>query len=158
MRCGSPLASLRSKAADANNPAGSGRELMVAQHQLRDWIEAQLDSLQDFGGEKAFADRINRALKTVSIAKTDDEQNPLGSLNEVRLKGESGMLIVTTGIGIICQSDDSAYGYKRVNGRWQRVCESEQSNDSPEKYAPQHIVEVTSGRPSKTGIRKALRL
>ena len=61
------------------------------------------------------------------------------------------MLIVTTGIGIICQSDDSAYGYKRVNGRWQRVCESEQSNDSPEKYAPQHIVEVHFRQAFKDG-------
>ncbi|MGD0049159.1 MAG: hypothetical protein ABSE42_19340 [Bryobacteraceae bacterium] len=49
-----------------------------AKHQLRDWIETQLASLNDNGDEKALSDRINQSLKAVSVASATDDQNLLG--------------------------------------------------------------------------------
>jgi hypothetical protein len=120
---------------------GARPELTVAKHQLRDWIETQLGSLTgtqaDIEQEKALAERINAQLKAVSVTDAGDDQNLLGSLGEVRFSSESGLLIITTGVGIPCQYDESAYGYRRVDGSWQRIWETEQDDYSPEKYAPQ---------------------
>jgi hypothetical protein len=55
----------------------------------------------------------------------------------VGLRWESGLLIVITGVGIVCEEDESVYGYKRIDGKWQRIWESEQ-NDY-QNYTPQHI-------------------
>ena len=66
----------------------------------------------------------------------------MGSLRAVRFSNESGVLIVTTALGILCQYDESAYAYRYVNGRWQRIWESEQNDYSPAKYNPQHIKAV----------------
>ncbi len=122
---------------------GASPELTVAKHQLRDWIDKQLAQLDNAVDEKALAERINQELSAISVAGEKDDQNLLGSLGEVRIGGESGLLIVTTGVGIVtCQYDESAYAYKFVNGRWQRVWESEQNDYSPKKYVPQHIVAV----------------
>jgi hypothetical protein len=121
---------------------GASPELTVAKHQLRDWIETQLAPLDNAVDEKALSDRINHELSAVNVAGEKDDQNLLGSLDEVRISRESGPLIITTGVGILCQYDDSAYGYKLVNRRWQRIWESEQNDYSSKKYAPQHIAAV----------------
>jgi hypothetical protein len=146
------LVTLHSHAAAANfETLGVRPELTVAKHQLRDWIEVQLGSLKDGGNEKALSEKINEALKTVQVTDSADDQNLLGSLGEVRFSTESGLLIVTTAVGILCQHDESAYVYKLVNGRWQRIWESEQNDYSPKKYAPQYVVAVHVWHPFKDG-------
>ena len=135
------LARMRSQAAAATieSPV-SGPDLTVAKHQVRDWIEMQLGSLKDEEEQGVLA-HINKTLKAVDASDGAD-QNLLGSLGEVRFSRESGFLIITTAVGILCQYDESAYVYKHVNGRWQRIWESEQNDYSRKKYAPQHIVAV----------------
>ncbi len=71
----------------------------------------------------------------VSVA-SDDDQNFLGSVR-VTLSWESGLLFVTTGVGIVCAVDESVYGYEQIDGSWRRILESEQ-NDY-EHYTPQHV-------------------
>ena len=141
------LETLHSHAKDASIENLGGRpELTIAKHQLRDWIETQLGSLKNDGDEKAFADRVNKSLKAVSVAGTADDQNLLGSLSEVRIGREADILIVTTAVGILCQNDESVYAYGPVGGRWQRVWESEQNDYSERQYSPQHIVAVHVSR------------
>jgi hypothetical protein len=125
-----------------------GPELTVAKHQLRDWIEAQLDSVQD---PTALSDRINAMLKTVEVENASDDQNFLGSLGDVDIRDQSGMLVVTTSVGIPCQYDESVYGYKRVDNRWRRVLESEQLDYSPGKCAPQLIFAIHVWQAFKDG-------
>jgi hypothetical protein len=136
------LVTLHSHSAQANiKNLGARPELSVAKHQLRDWIETQLGSLKNDASEKALSIQINEVLKRVEV-RDSDEQNLLGSLGEVRFSMESGYLIVTTAVGIICQYDESAYVYKSVSDHWQRVWESEQDDYSSKKYAPQVIESV----------------
>ncbi len=42
-----------------------------------------------------------------------------------------------TRVGIVCQLDESVYGYKRIGSQWHRIWESEQNDD--QHYMPQHI-------------------
>jgi hypothetical protein len=112
---------------------GARPELTVAKHQLRDWIETQLSSTEDLEHANALSDRINNALKTIQGPKLVD-RNLLGSLDEVRIGTEAGLLIVTTAVGIVCQYDESAYAYQFMEGRWKRIWESEQTDYSPKKY------------------------
>lgn len=142
------LVALHSHAKEAGIENLGGRpELTIAKHQLRDWIETQLGSLKNDGDEKAFADRINKSLKAVSVAGTADDQNLLGSLGEVGTSREGDILIVTTRLGILCQYDDSVYAYGPAGGGgWQRVWESAQNDYSPKKYNPQHIIAVRVAR------------
>jgi hypothetical protein len=146
------LVTLRLHAAQTTiETSGARPELTIAKHQLRDWVEMQLGSLKDFEGAKALSDRINKGLKAVGVAEIGDDQNLLGTLGDVVFSSESGLLIVTTAVGILCQYDESAYAYKLVCGRWQRVWESEQNDYSPAKYTPQHIVAVHVWQSFKDG-------
>ena len=99
--------------------------------------EQQLGRIEKEGDETRASERINKTLEKVSVAPSKNTQNLLGSIGDVDLKRESGLLIVTTQVGIVCEEDESAYVYKRLDGKWQRIWESEQ-NDY-QKYTPQHI-------------------
>jgi len=137
------LATLQSHAKETTiENSGARSELTVAKHQLRDWIEKRIGSLKDLQHTEALSSQINNKLKAVSVPGSGDDQNLLGSVGEVRFSSEAGFLIVTTGVGVLCQYDESAYAYKNENGRWQRIWESEQNDYSPKKYAPQYIVAV----------------
>jgi hypothetical protein len=117
-------------------------ELTVAKHQLRDWIEAQLSSVVHDDDVEPLERRVNDALKDVDAPARPDDQILLGSIGNVRIQQEPGMLVVITGVGIPCQFDQSAYGYKRVDGRWKRVWETEQTDYAPEKYDPRFLTAV----------------
>ena len=134
------LVELRAQAPDADT-MGASEKLTVANHQLRDWIEGQLASLKDGDDTTAFAVQINEALKRVTVGAPWDDQNFLGSIDDVRVERQ-GILIVTTGVGILCQSDESAYGYQYIDGEWRRVWESEQNDYRKEQYHPQIITAV----------------
>jgi hypothetical protein len=131
------LQSLHAQAGvSAVNPGG-GPKLTLAKHQLRDWIESQLGPVEKEGDETRASESINKALEKISVAPSKDDQNLLGSLGDVGLSWESGLLIVITRVGIVCEHDESVYGYKRIDSKWQRVWESEQNNYP--NYTPQHI-------------------
>jgi hypothetical protein len=117
-------------------------ELTVAKHQLRDWIETQLDSVKGNGDEKSLAGRLNQELKSAGLVREAEADNILGFLGTADITAEPGALIVTTALGILCQYDTSAYVYRFVNGHWQRVWESEQDDYSPKKYMPQQAIDV----------------
>jgi len=129
------LQSLHVQAGVSGVNPGGGPKLTLAKHQLRDWIESQLGPVEKEGDETKASERINNALEKVSLAPSDE--NLLGSLGAVGLRWESGLLIVITRVGIVCEQDESVYGFKRIDSKWQRIWESEQ-NDY-QNYTPQHI-------------------
>ena len=134
------LVKVHSHASEENlGTLGATPDLTIAKHQLRDWIEVQLATLKDLQNMAATSTRINKALESVGITDSKDDQNLLGSLGDVRFSSEGGLLIVTTAVGVLCQFDESAYAYESSNGKWKRIWESEQNDYSPKKYAPQHI-------------------
>src|ERR1700761_1396119 len=143
-----PLQLLHSQSDLSAVTRGGGQKLTLAKHQLRDWIEPQLDPIGKQGDEVNAAERMNKVLEKVSVAPSD-RQNALGSVDGVSLKWESGLLIVITQVGIICADDESVYGYERIDGKWQRIWESEQNDYG--NYTPQHIDAVHVWRSYENG-------
>jgi len=125
---------------------GARPELTVTKHQLRDWIESRLATLGQQFDDKAPAIQINRTLKTVEMPPLPDapgEFNLIGTVRDVDLHFDSGAFVVVTGVGILCGYDESVYAYEWRNGRWERLWESEQNDDTPEKtYKPRSIDSV----------------
>jgi len=118
----------------------AGPKLTRAKHLLRDWIESQLSTVENDGDETKASERINKALENAGVVPLKDDQNLLGSLGGVRLRWDSGLLVVITAVGILCEVDESAYAYKRIDGKWQRIWQSEQ--DDYQNYWSQHIKAV----------------
>ena len=151
----STLADLHAHAAAATAAHFPGPAIANAKHQLRDWIETQLGDLREVEHLQAFSDRLNEKLTSVDIAVVPDaagNENLLGTLGSVRIRSESGLLIVMAAVGVIeCQFDESVYGYKRVNDHWQRIWESQQDDYSPKTYAPQDIFTVRVWQSYKDG-------
>ncbi|QOY87161.1 hypothetical protein [Paludibaculum fermentans] len=138
---------------DTQVPAAA---MAKAKHQLRDWIESKLLSSNDEEETAALEAELNQELQTLAVPEEKAPeatlvQNRFGTLSNVRLTLHSGILVVSTGIGILCQDDTSLYGYKRVDGRWQRIWESEQQDYSPEQYKPQSVFKVLVWRQSEKG-------
>lgn len=79
----------------AVNPGG-GPRLTVAKHQLRDWVESQFGPVEQEGDETKVSERINGALGKISVVPSTDDQNLLGSLGDVGLKWQLGLLIMIT--------------------------------------------------------------
>lgn len=144
------LVKLRSYPPEGPWTYGARPELTLAKHQLRDWIEERLRSLQDSADLDAFSADINKAVQSAAIAGAGEgDLNNLGSLGPVRMRRTSALLTVITSVGIVCQQDHSAYVYRRGAGGWQRIWESEQNNYA--KYTPQDILDVHILQPYKNG-------
>jgi hypothetical protein len=131
------LQSLHAQAGGSAVNPGGGPKLTLAKHQLRDWIESELGSVEREGDEAKASERINKALEKVSVAPSKEDQNLLGSIGDVSLKWESGLLIAITRVGIVCEQDESVYAYRRIDAKWRLIWESEQ-NDY-QNYTPQQI-------------------
>jgi len=145
---GAPLEALRAtltglRARDGTAPIETyGAELTAAKYQLRDWIEPQLASVKAEGDEAELARRLNGALGALLAPEDGGDQNFTGLLGEVRVEWKPGLLVVITSVGILCEFDESAYGYKNVDGKWQRVWQSEQDDYSEDHYASQFISDL----------------
>ncbi len=148
--------------------------LTAVKHILRDWIEAHLSALVDLGDDKVIAAAINDELRKADLlcdTPTDKSWNRctsdisawshLGFLAAVRVEFlEHGrVILVHTGVGILCGMDESAYVYAWQKDKWQRFWQNEQEIASGKPYAPQYIDAIEVTRPDeKTNDRFVLSL
>jgi hypothetical protein len=49
---------------------GGGPKLTLAKHQLRDWVESQLDAIEKEGDEAKASERINKSLENIGVTRT----------------------------------------------------------------------------------------
>ncbi|MGC4051692.1 MAG: hypothetical protein QM757_20280 [Paludibaculum sp.] len=122
-----------------------------AKHQLRDWIESKLVQVTDPSGIATLETKLNQELQSAGAANEDPQSGQFGTLGEIRLGLEAGLLTLTTSVGILCQTDDSAYVYQKKDGRWQRIWESEQRDYEARGYKPQVLFKVNLWRPLTQG-------
>lgn len=134
---------------DAPVPAAS---MAKAKHQLRDWVESRLARVEDPSGLTTLEAKLNQELQSVGAASEDPQAGQFGMLGEIRLRLEDGLLTLTTSVGILCQTDDSAYGYQKKEGRWQRIWESEQHDYAPAMYRPQVLFAIHVFQPKLPGM------
>jgi hypothetical protein len=133
---------------DTPVPAAS---MAKAKHLLRDWVESRLAQVEDPSRIAGLEAKLNQELQSVGAADEDPKAGQFGMLGEISLRLEDGLLTLTTSVGILCQTDDSAYGYQKKEGRWQRIWESEQQDYSERGYKPQVLFKVNTWRPLTQG-------
>ncbi len=143
------LATIR--AAPIGDARGATPALTNVKHQLRDWVESRLATLQwtDAGwtiNPAVLKEQLNDELSHADLfcpQNTKCWENRLGYLDRLVLEIQSGFLVVHTSIGIqVCGTDDSAYIYESTDNHWHRIWQSEQNNYEEMTYLPQRLVKV----------------
>jgi hypothetical protein len=129
---------------------GAVPELTEVKHNLRDFIEERLAGLKQNGDEKAVETHINSELKAAGLI-ANDKENMIGYVGDIDLTRSSGLVILKTSVGILCQYDQSAYAYEWAYDRWNRVWESEQVDYTSGKYSPQYITSIHVWQPFRKG-------
>lgn len=130
--------------------------LTEVKHGLRDWIELQLARLGQNADEQEFARIINARLGQADLlgrgigenagdrAPAGEDYSGIGYLDPVRIERQQygRILLVRTGVGILCGSDESAYLYEWQGDAWHRFWQSEQDIRPGQRYTPQYLLFV----------------
>ncbi len=143
----------------------AGPELNGIKQALRDWAEPQLPPP---GSDiKAATARMNRALHAAKLTCGDvdkpdyrcpsfvnGQENDRGYVDEIQLSRYSGghYLVLTTGTGVYCGFDHSAYLYEQKAGHWRMVLSIETQRYSERDYASQNFATIAVS-PDRTGHR-----
>jgi hypothetical protein len=163
----SPLADIRLELEQTRGEAlqheetrGASPRLTIVKHKLRDWVEAKLDGLpSDDNGDGeavlALAAQLNEELKRERLFRSggygddDDGRDFGGFLGPVVLeyRGREGYLVLQTAIEVTCGFDESAYLYRRQDGQWKRIWETEQNTYTKDRYKVQRIRAVLLSPP-----------
>lgn len=144
------LTPMRAKPLDLPGPRGATPELTGVKHKLRDWIESRLHEFRYQDELNALAHELNAEIRGAKLScaweamphekDCPDREQP-GYLGEIKLNfGE--MLLVTTGVGIDCGFDESAYAYSFINGRWKRFWQSETNDYVEGRYVPLNFLGI----------------
>jgi hypothetical protein len=123
---------------------GGGPELTTFKHQLRDWIESKLEKLDKARDPQELQNAINDSMEVAGLIfkGKDDADEFIGYLDPIQLKRDGDLITLTTGVGILCAYDESAYAYEWKNKKWTRIWESEQTDYSKDHYYPQHFQSI----------------
>jgi hypothetical protein len=142
------------KPQDQPGPRGATPQLTAIKHHLRDWVESRLTPLSARADETEAAREWNSELRDAHLICDPQADCPnwglLGYLEEVRLERSGGFLILTTGIGIECGFDESAYMYSNSSEGWRRVWQNEQNTYTTAAYHPQTLHQVLISPYSRT--------
>jgi hypothetical protein len=147
-----------------------------AKRLLRDWIESRLAKLAKGIDERSLAANLNLELRHADLLCPRSEVSssqvrcdfhpwywsPVGFVQpkiQLTRPQKHGVLVLTTGFGVLCGTDMSAYVYEWRDSHWQRIWQNEQLVASGLAYSPQAINSVhVSPVDTKTGERLILTL
>jgi len=133
---------LKLRAQRKNPPGWRGESPLLTslKHDLRDWVESRLAG--EIRDPAAFASALNSELKRAGLICPEDHcwaDNNLGYLGDVEIsapENDSGWLVVTTSVGIVCECDQSIYLYEWRDHKWKRQVQSEQNGYGRGHYGP----------------------
>jgi len=142
---------------------GGVPEVTVAKHELRDWIEASLATFPRNGDTAALTETFHTGLSAAKLFCDNDSDcfpTAFGFLDEIQIERQGDFLVAQTavGVGIRCGYDYSAYIYRWMGGKWQRIWENEQNDYSANAYLPQLLHSVKISDPGPDGKRLILTL
>lgn len=145
------LIPMRSEKAQDPTARGATPALTEIKHQLRQWIESRMKSLDRRGETGDLQAKLNAELTAAGLTCSWETNGPhcpgwwlLGYLSNIQFRREGAFLTLTTGVGIECGYDDSAYLYQWADtgGGWHQIWESEQNTYTKDDYHPQNILSV----------------
>jgi hypothetical protein len=156
------LQQLRNQAPNYSPTRGATPDLIVAKHQLRDWIESELTELGEDDEVRAFERTLNDALDDAELFCIDVGiecgDNNLGYVDGIRANRERDFLVFITATGVWCGYDESAYVYAWGGQGWRRFWENEQNSYTADAYLPQTIHDVDISSPDANGDRLMMTL
>jgi hypothetical protein len=140
----SSLVAMRGNAQTAGMLRGATPQLTVVKHQLRDWAESRLVTLKARDDEGALQRQLNAELRAAGLSCSYKTQpgpdwTCVGYLEDLTLRQSGGFLVLQTGVGIDCGSDESAYLYAPSSEGWKRAWQTEQNTYTEKDYRPQTI-------------------
>src|SRR5258708_1236255 len=144
------LTPMRAKPFNVLGPRGATPVLTDVKHKLRDWIESRLHKFRDEDEVSAFAHELNAEIRSAKLScawevvaheKDCPDRGQPGYLGEIQLNFDQALL-VTTGVGIVCGFDESAYAYSFINGRWKRFWQSETNDYITDRYVPLNFLGI----------------
>jgi len=139
---------LRAQRSEPSGWRGESPLLTEFKHQLRDWVESQLNG--EIANPQSVSRELNKDLAGAGLTCPGiecEDQSALGYLGDIRLDrlpDSAGWLVLITSVGIACGNDESAYLYERVEDRWLRRFESEQNQYGEGNYKPQTGIRIRS--------------
>ena len=170
LRAGSspPVMQLKAIAKDVLNNAtsasavrGATPRLTDLKHGLRDWVEAHLANYgENIPGEE-LRGLLNAELDDAGLQEQPDidEFNAIDPYANVESilhpDGVGNFLAITTGVGIQCGDDESAYLYEWT-GTWTRRLSVEQNTYTEKEYTPQTGVKLHLSTADPEGKRTLL--
>ena len=142
----------------------AGPELTPVKRALRQWAEARISSLPQWGDVAKLERQMNDALSAARLECDDspdsgqcvDKQegipiglNARGYVSDVKLTRLSldRYLALETNVGIRCGYDQSLYIYEWIGGRWRLLFEDEQDDYIEKDYRPQYFLSVAASSP-----------
>jgi hypothetical protein len=131
-------------------PRGATPKLTVAKHQLRDWLDTGIGSLNQNPDPAEVQRSFNLELQHAGLTCSYDAPPPsscpdwfqAGYAGRVGVHRDWAFLVVTAGMGIECGYDESAYVYSWNGEKWVRVWQNEQNNYVNDKYKPQTLQSI----------------
>lgn len=131
-------------------PRGATPAFTDVKHRLRNWIESRLRKFRYQDEAGALARELNAEIRSAKLscdwkAVPQEKDCPVrgqpGYLDEIKLDFGAA-LIVTTGVGIVCGFDESAYAYSFIDDRWKRFWQSETDDYIEGKYVPLNFLGI----------------
>lgn len=135
---------------EAKGPRGATPQLTVAKHQLLDWLDSRLAHLGEDVDVGEVQRNLNLELRDAGLSCTDDgpvktkcpEWTLSGFAGQVNVRRSAAFVVITSGVGIECGYDESAYVYSWTGEKWVRVWRNEQNIYTKDKYKPQTLHSV----------------
>jgi hypothetical protein len=129
------LVDLRGKWGNGQPLRGATPKLTGVKHQFRDWIESRISSLGKDDDPRELASKLNGELQAAGMTCGYDgthtkcpEWALLGFVSDIELHRSGEFLVLITGAGIECGSDNSACLYRWTEPQgWRRVWQNEQN-------------------------------
>jgi hypothetical protein len=134
----------------AKGPRGATPQLTIAKHQLLDWLDSRMARLSRSVDAIEVQRSFNLELRDAGLSCSYDEpaQNKCpewtlsGFVGPVHVRWSAAFVVVTSGVGIECGYDESAYVYSWNGEKWVRVWQNEQNLYTKDKYKPQTLHSV----------------
>ena len=129
---------------------GATPQLTVAKHQLLDWLEFRLGSVGQAVDVRELQRGLTLELRDAGLSCRVDEPTESrcpewtlsGFVGPLTVERSASFLVVTSGVGIECGYDQSAYVYSWSGAKWVRVWQNEQNIYTKDEYKPQTLRSV----------------
>jgi hypothetical protein len=131
-------------------PRRATPQLTVAKHLLLDWLDSRLGAVGQGVDARELQRSLTLELRDAGLSCSEDgspetrcpEWTLSGFVGPLTVQRSGSFLVITSGVGIECGFDESAYVYSWNGEKWVRVWQNEQNTYTKGEYRPQTLQRV----------------